>query len=80
MPRGILLAEASALLGVRIAIRRKKLSISQKELAKRADICRPTLSSYERGEAPITVEKLILIGEILNTPLEYFLEGLDRTR
>lgn len=80
MPRGILLPEASALLGVRIAIQRKKLSIPQKELAQRADICRPTLSSYERGLAPITVEKLIIIAQILETPLEYFLEGLDRTR
>ena len=80
MPRGILLPEASALLGTRIAIRRKELSISQKELAKRADICRPTLSSYELGEAPITVEKLIIIAEILDTPLAYFLEELDRTR
>ena len=80
MPRGILLPEASALLGVRIAIQRKKLSISQKELAERANICRRTLSSYELGEAPITVEKLIIIAEILDTPLPYFLEGLDRTR
>lgn len=80
MPRGILLPEASALLGARIAIRRKQLSLSQKALAEKADICRPTLSSYELGEAPITVEKLIIIAEILDTPLTYFLEDLDRTR
>lgn len=79
MPRGILLPEASVLLGKRIAARRKELKISQKELAKRTDICRPTLSSYELGKAPITVEKLFLIAAVLEKPAVFFLRRLNRT-
>lgn len=79
MPRGILLPEASVIIGRRIAARRKELNISQKDLAKRTNICRPTLSSYELGQAPITVEKLFLIAEVLETSIVFFIRRLNRT-
>lgn len=80
MPRGVLLPRTSECIGMRIVARRKELNISQRTLAKRVNICRPTLSYYENGTVPITVEKLILIAGALEKPIAFFLEGLDRTR
>lgn len=60
--------------GFRIARARKLRDISQKELAKNADLSTFKLSRTERGVEPIKLETLAFIAGYLNADLLYFVE------
>ncbi len=79
MPGGILLPQESHILGERIATRRKEKGLTQLRLAESLDVERCMISYYETAKVPITVEKLLLVCRVLDTPISYFLEGLDHT-
>lgn len=79
MPRGIMLPDESAVLGNRIAVRRKERGLTQQQLADEVGVARSMISAYENAGIAITVEKLFLVSRVLKTPVLHFLEGLDRT-
>ena len=80
MPRGIMLPEESRVIGERIIAKRNERGVTQQELADAIGVMRTMISYYENAQVPITVEKLLLISRILDTPVTHFLEGLDRTQ
>jgi transcriptional regulator with XRE-family HTH domain len=56
-------------LGKRIKARRKKLGLSQEELAHRAEVHPTYLSAIERGERNPALENLCAIADALNVTL-----------
>lgn len=80
MPRGIMLLEESRVIGERITSKRKERGVNQQILSDAIGVTRAMISYYENAQVPITVDKLLLISRALDTPVTYFLEGLDRTR
>lgn len=59
-------------IGKRICILRKKKGFSRERLAFKIGICHQQLFKYEVGENRITVDRLILIAEALNTKIINF--------
>lgn len=59
--------------GHRIAIVRKRLKMSQTELAMRLDINYTMLQKHERGDSTISVKRLLQVAAALNRPLTDFL-------
>ena len=53
---------------------RKSRKLSQKELAERIGISRPTLIAIEKGERDVTLSELKKISEIFDLPIEIILD------
>ena len=62
-------------MGLRIKNRRKKLSMTQEEIAEKLNISVKHFSEVERGIAGLSIENLIKISEILNLSLDYIIKG-----
>lgn len=54
-----------SILGVVIETRRKKLGLSQAEMAEKTGFSQPTLSRIERGGVPLTIPQLLTLAEVL---------------
>ncbi|MEM2120614.1 MAG: XRE family transcriptional regulator [Archaeoglobaceae archaeon] len=65
--------------GEKIRELRKKLGISQAELAKRLNIDQTTVSYYEHGKRAITLDMLQRIADALGVNLDYFLNKEEIT-
>ena len=63
-------------IGKRIKLARVEKDMSQQELAMRINVAQGTISEYERGTVPITIDRLFEIARVLEKPVQYFL-GLE---
>lgn len=72
------MTQNSKKIGQRIKELREEIGMSQHDLAGRLDILRPTISQMENGERKITIEELIKLSEILNTPMQYLMGLVDQ--
>lgn len=62
-------------MGKRILQRRKKLGLSQEELAELADVSSQLMSTAERGAKAIRPENLLKISKALGVSADYLLTG-----
>lgn len=65
-------------IGERIRTQRKRIGLSQKELASRLDIVFQQLQKHENGTSRIPASRLYEIARVLNTPISHFYEVDDR--
>lgn len=61
-------------IGERIRSHRKRIGLSQKELASRLDIVFQQLQKHENGTSRVPASRLYEIARVLNTPISYFFE------
>lgn len=62
-------------MGFRISIERKKLGLTQENLAELADVSPQLISNAENGERAISADKLYRISQALKTSADYLLCG-----
>lgn len=65
-------------IGLKIKLRRSALGITQNELGKILGVTFQQVQKYEKGANKIGSGKLYEIAEVLDSPIEYFYEGLDK--
>lgn len=58
--------------GARVADLRRLLSLTQNQLAEKADVPQPTLSAIERGRLPLSDGVAFRISRATSTPIEFF--------
>ena len=64
--------------GVRLRRQRRTLGLTQRQLGLTVGITFQQIQKYECGDNRIDVGKLWLLAVALDTPIEYFFEGLPR--
>lgn len=64
-------------IGNRISALRHNKKITQVQLAELLDISVKHCSSVERGLSCLSIEKLVLLCDILDTNLDYLIRGMD---
>ncbi|NLB88593.1 MAG: helix-turn-helix transcriptional regulator [Syntrophomonadaceae bacterium] len=62
-------------IGRKLQLAREEAGLSQEQLASLMGCAQSTLSNYEKGKRRIYLTQLETIAEILNKPIEYFLES-----
>lgn len=62
-------------MGLRIKSERKKLKLTQEQIAERLDISVKHLSEVERGLAGLSVENLIKLSSIFGVSIDYLVKG-----
>ncbi|SEB38752.1 DNA-binding transcriptional regulator, XRE-family HTH domain [Tenacibaculum sp. MAR_2009_124] len=60
-------------IGSRITTLRKKLNLSQSELAKKVEVSRTIIGNYERNENTPSIEILLKIAKIFNVSVDYLI-------
>lgn len=64
-------------IGRQLQLAREQAGYSQEQLASRIGCSQSTLSNYEKGRRRIYLAQLEKIAEILNKPIQFFLQPLD---
>lgn len=67
-------------IGARISKLRHKRGLTQAQLSEQLDITVKHLSESERGLTSLSLEKLVLLCNILGTDMEYLIRGNDITK
>ena len=67
------------MLGLRIAAQRKKLGISQTELARRLCVSPSAVGMYEQGRRQPSIDILAAMSRALNVSIDYLVTGRDWT-
>lgn len=67
-------------IGTRISGLRHKRRLTQAQLAEQLNITVKHLSETERGLTSLSLEKLVLLCNILDTDMEYLIRGNDITK
>lgn len=67
-------------LGERVRVRRKKLGLSQTALGKLVGLSFQQIQKYEQGANRIPASKLYELAEVLQVPVSFFYEGVERYR
>lgn len=62
-------------IGLKIQIAREEKGLSQEQLARALGCSQPALSNYEKGKRRLYLSHLEKLSEILEKPLEYFMEN-----
>ena len=70
----------SAIIGARIATRRKELKLSQQALADAYGVSRSLISQIETGRGQINAGDLPRLADILNVPVSYFYASIKQAR
>ncbi len=65
------------MLGLRIALERKKLGLTQKQLAHRLHISPSALGMYEQGRRAPSGDMLVALSAELGVSIDYLLTGRD---
>lgn len=65
-------------IGERIRSQRKRIGLSQKELANQLDIVFQQLQKHENGTSRVPASRLYEIARALNTPISHFFEADER--
>lgn len=66
------------LLGTRIRKRREELLISKKDLAEMLEITPKFLDDVESGARGVSLNKLMLLSQILNVSTDFLLLGMNK--
>ncbi|WP_183237684.1 helix-turn-helix transcriptional regulator [Bradyrhizobium sp. CIR18] len=66
--------DLDARIGERIRSQRKKIGLSQKELASQLDIVFQQLQKHENGTSRVPASRLYEIARVLNTPISHFFD------
>ncbi|QOZ23933.1 helix-turn-helix domain-containing protein [Bradyrhizobium sp. CCBAU 51753] len=66
--------DLDARIGERIRSQRKRVGLSQKELANRLDIVFQQLQKHENGTSRVPASRLYEIARALNTPISHFFD------
>lgn len=69
-------SEVLIILGEKVRELRKEMSLSQEELAFRADVHRTYIGMIERAEKNVTILNLDKIAKALDVPIELLVKGL----
>ncbi|MEL7463597.1 MAG: helix-turn-helix transcriptional regulator [Pseudomonadota bacterium] len=64
--------------GARVRLRRLNLGMSQEKLGEKLGLTFQQVQKYEKGSNRIGASRLYAISQILETPITYFFEGLER--
>lgn len=67
-------------IGTRISQLRRKKGLTQSQLSEQLDITNKHLSESERGLTSLSLDKMILLCDILDTDMEYLIRGNDITK
>lgn len=70
--------DLDARIGERIRAQRKRIGLSQKELAGRLNIVFQQLQKHENGTSRVPASRLYEIARALNTPISHFYEVEER--
>lgn len=62
-------------IGKKLQLAREEAGLSQEQLASLMGCAQSTLSNYEKGKRRIYLTQLETIAELLDKPIEYFLES-----
>lgn len=62
-------------MGMRIRVRRKKLLLTQEEIAEQLGISVKHFSEVERGLTGLSIENLVKLSNILGLSLDYIIKG-----
>jgi len=62
-------------IGDKIKTRRRKLGISQEELAEILGVTYQQVQRYENGTNKLNVENIQMVANAINVPVSYFFEG-----
>ncbi len=62
-------------IGIKIQMAREEKGINQEQLARALGCSQPALSNYEKGKRRLYLSHLEKLSEILDKPLEYFMEN-----
>lgn len=68
---------ADAHIGRRVQKRRRELGLSQEKLGERLGVTFQQVQKYEKGTNRIGAGRLHSISEVLETPIEFFFDGLS---
>lgn len=64
--------------GQRVKTARLKRGLSQTQLAAAMNVTFQTIQKYEKGDTRIGASRLWDLSQILNEPIDYFYEGIDK--
>ncbi len=64
-------------MGNRLKTQRKKLHMTQEQLAEKLNISVKHYGGVERGTAGLSLENLIEVSNIFNVSLDYLIKGID---
>ena len=64
-------------IGLKIQLAREEKGLSQEQLAKLMGCSQSALSNYEKGKRRLYLSQLELLAQILDKPLEYFVESMS---
>jgi transcriptional regulator with XRE-family HTH domain len=69
--------EINNAVGRRLAQRRRELNLSLAQLSARCGVSLQQVHKYEIGQTGLTVAMLVRLSRCLDTPVSYFLEGVE---
>ena len=69
--------DVSRQIGKKIRELRKKVGMTQEELADRADVHYTFIGAVERGETNLSLKTFLRVAEALETPMEFFLKPYE---
>ena len=67
-------------IGLKIQLAREEKGLSQEQLARAMGCSQSALSNYEKGKRRLYLSQLEVLSQILNKPLEYFVESMAQKR
>ena len=65
------------MIGIRIAALRKKMGLSQNQLAMRINVCASAIGMYEQGRREPPIKTLIALAQVFEVSLDYLITGTD---
>jgi transcriptional regulator with XRE-family HTH domain len=68
----------ASLIGTNLRLARLRSGLTQKDLALRSGLRQPDVSRIEKGGRSVSLEEALVLGGILNVPLQWFLTGAVR--
>ena len=65
------------MIGLRIAALRKKIGLSQDQLAKQINVCASAIGMYEQGRREPPIKTLVALAQALGVSLDYLITGTN---
>ena len=65
------------MIGFRIAALRKRMGLSQEQLAKRINVCASTIGMYEQGRREPSAKILADLAKVFEVSLDYLITGME---
>jgi len=64
-------------IGIKIQLAREEKGLSQEQLARAMGCSQSALSNYEKGKRRLYLSQLEILSQILDKPLDYFVESMS---